>query len=105
MREQACLKWFGPGKECQSAPEFDGRECQPLMSSVAATVGAYPEVPSLSEPTLSLTHGKEYFSVAVPFALYRVAYKNEPATRLGDPSPGLATIAGWQLVISYTHQF
>jgi hypothetical protein len=57
------------------------------------------------EPTISLTRGKEYFSVSVPFALYRVAYKNEPATRLHDPSPGLATIAGWQLVVSYTHQF
>ena len=57
------------------------------------------------EPAITWSHGKEYFSVSVPVAFYRHALESAPFERLHVPGPGLATIADWQLILSYTHQF
>jgi hypothetical protein len=60
------------------------------------------------EPSVSVSRGKEYFSVSVPIAVHRHASASAPFERLGVPGPpsqGLATIADWQLIISYTHTF
>lgn len=58
------------------------------------------------EPGVTWTHGKETFSVFVPIAFHRHASRSAPFERLGiAPGPGLATIADWELIISYTHTF
>ena len=49
---------------------------------------------------------QDSFSVFVPIAVHRHADRSAPFERLGiAPGPGLATIADWELIISYTHQF
>ena len=57
------------------------------------------------EPGLSWTPGKDSFSVFVPIAVHRHASESAPFRALGIPGPGLATIADWELIVSYTHTF
>lgn len=57
------------------------------------------------EPGVSWSPGKESFSVYVPIAFHRHATESAPFQRLGMPGPGLATIADWELILSYTHTF
>jgi hypothetical protein len=57
------------------------------------------------EPGVTWSHGKESFSVFVPIAVHRHASESAPFQRLHMPGPGLATIADWELIISYTHEF
>ena len=48
---------------------------------------------------------QDSFSVFVPIAVHRYATEDAVDESLVGPGPGLAAIADWQLVISYTHQF
>ena len=57
------------------------------------------------EPGLSFTRGGNIFSVAVPVALYRIAYKSEAFDRSPNPYPNVDAIADWQLIVTYTHEF
>lgn len=57
------------------------------------------------EPGISYTRGKDRFSVYVPIALYRVAYKSVAFDHSPNPNPDLAAIADWQLIVTYTHEF
>jgi len=42
----------------------------------------------------------------LPIAVHRRGDRSAPFTRLGImPGPGLATIADWELILSYTHNF
>ncbi len=57
-------------------------------------------------PGISVSHDKNSSSVSVPVAIYRRALISQPFARYHiPPAEGLATIADWQLVISYTRQF
>jgi hypothetical protein len=58
------------------------------------------------EPGATWSNAKDSFSVFVPIAVHRHASRSAPFERLGImPGPGLATIADWELIISYTHNF
>ena len=58
------------------------------------------------DPGITVSHGKNSFSVSVPVAVYRRAIISQPFAHYNiPPSQGLATIADWQLVISYTRTF
>ncbi len=48
---------------------------------------------------------QDSFSVYVPIAVYRYASLDANSQSMNMSGPGLATIADWQLIISYTHQF
>ena len=57
------------------------------------------------EPGVTWSNAKDSFSVFVPIAVHRHATESAPFQRLHVPGPGLATIADWELIISYTHNF
>lgn len=58
------------------------------------------------EPSISIARGKEYFSISVPIAVHRHASRSAPFERLGiAPGPGLATLADYQIILTYAHQF
>ncbi len=57
------------------------------------------------EPGISVSVRHNYFTFSVPFAVYRHASESVPFERLHVPAPGLATIADYQILFSYTHQF
>jgi hypothetical protein len=58
------------------------------------------------EPGVTWSNAKDSFSVFVPIAVHRHASRSAPFERLGiNPGPGVATIADWELILSYTHQF
>ena len=57
------------------------------------------------EPSLSVTHGPHAFTISAPIAFYREAYKGVPFELAHDPTPGLATIAQWQLIVSYEYRY
>ncbi len=58
------------------------------------------------EPGISIAHGHDYFSVSVPVAVHRHADRSEAFSHFNiGPPQGLATIADWQLIVSYAHQF
>jgi hypothetical protein len=59
------------------------------------------------EPGISYSHGHDYIALTVPIAVFRHASKTAPWERLGVPSPpnGLATIADYQITLTYTHTF
>jgi hypothetical protein len=57
------------------------------------------------EPGVTWSNAKDSFSVFVPIAVHRHASRSAPFERLHVPGTNLATIADWELIISYTHQF
>jgi hypothetical protein len=58
------------------------------------------------EPGLTWSpRAQDSFSASVPIAIYRHASEDAVDESLHVPGPGLAAIAGWQLIISYAHQF
>lgn len=59
------------------------------------------------EPGVTWSRGKESFSVFVPIAVHRHVSASAPFERLNVPSPPsrLGTIADYQIILSYTHQF
>lgn len=59
------------------------------------------------EPGVSYSRGHDYIALTVPIAVFRHASKSAPFERLGVPSPpsGLATIADYQITLTYTHTF
>jgi len=57
------------------------------------------------EPGFSLAYRHDYFPFSVPFAVYRHASQSVPFEDIGMRPPGLATIADYQIKLSYTHQF
>jgi hypothetical protein len=58
------------------------------------------------EPGLTWSpRSQDSFSVFVPIAVHRYAAEDAVSQSLHVPGPGLAAIADWQLIISYTHQF
>lgn len=57
------------------------------------------------EPGISVSYRKNYFSVSVPFAVFRHASRNVPLADLNAPKTNLETIADYQILLSYTHQF
>jgi hypothetical protein len=48
---------------------------------------------------------QDSFSVYVPIAVHRHAGLDANSQSMNMTGPGLATIADWQLIVSYTHQF
>jgi len=59
------------------------------------------------EPGVSYTRGHDYIAVTVPIAVFRHGSKSAPFERLGVPQPpnGTATIADYQITLTYTHTF
>jgi hypothetical protein len=58
------------------------------------------------DPGVTWSHGNDSFSVFVPIAVHRHASRNVAFQRTGTlPGPGIATIADWQLILSYTRTF
>lgn len=61
------------------------------------------------DPSISVSYGRNYFSVAVPFTVHRHASRAEPFAAYNFPpggsAKGLATIADYQIILSYTYQF
>jgi hypothetical protein len=57
------------------------------------------------EPGISYSRGHDYIAVTVPIAVFRHASRSAPFERLGVPGPGLATIADYQITLTYTHTF
>ena len=57
------------------------------------------------EPSLTLTRGKQSFSVSVPIAFHRYGSNSVAVGKAGGVGPGFDTIADWQLIISYTRVF
>jgi hypothetical protein len=57
------------------------------------------------EPGVSYSHGNDYIALTVPIAVFRHASKSVPFEQLGIPGKGLATIADWQITLTYTHTF
>jgi hypothetical protein len=58
------------------------------------------------DPGLTVSKGRNLFSVSVPVAIYRRAIIAQPfATYHIPPAEGLATIADWQVVVTYTRTF
>jgi hypothetical protein len=48
---------------------------------------------------------QDSFSVYVPIAVHRHAGLDANSQSMHMTGPGLATIADWQLIVSYTHEF
>jgi hypothetical protein len=48
---------------------------------------------------------QDSFSVYVPIAVHRYAGLDANSQATHGTGPGLATIADWQLIMSFTHQF
>jgi hypothetical protein len=57
------------------------------------------------EPGVSYSRGKDYIALTVPIAVFRHASKAVPFEQVGVPGPGLATIADYQIILTYTRQF
>jgi hypothetical protein len=57
------------------------------------------------EPGVSYSRGHDYIALTVPIAVFRHASKSVPFEQLGVPGKGLATIADYQITLTYTHTF
>ena len=95
--------WPAAGLSASAGLRFEG---VPKWDIIGSSDGWRLPGNSLSfDPTLALTRGKQSLSVSVPIAIHRYGSNSLVGERTGSKGPGFDTIAGWQLIISYTREF
>lgn len=57
------------------------------------------------EPGVSVAHGREYFSITTPVAVYRYGMVSVPFARTHSPLGGVASFADFQINLTYSHEF
>ncbi len=96
--------WPSKGVSASAGVRWEG---VPVYDAIGASDGwRFPGNSFSFEPGVAWSNAKDSLSVFVPIAFHRHADRSVPFRRTGTlPGPGIATIADWQLIISYTHNF
>jgi hypothetical protein len=95
--------WPAAGLSASAGLRFEG---VPKWDIIGGSDGFRLPGNSLSfEPSLALTRGKQSLSVSVPIAIHRYGSNSLANERAGGKGTAFDTIAGWQLVVSYTREF
>jgi Putative MetA-pathway of phenol degradation len=57
------------------------------------------------EPGISISHGKDFFEVTAPVAVYRYGIVSVPFARIHSPLGGIASFSDFQINVTYSHVF